>query len=327
MKENDIRNPDTFDKYLELVKEETERLFGDKSSFTEYPCPACSGGDLTSEFRKNGFQYVSCKECHTLFVNPRPGFDSLKAFYSNSSATEFWVNSFFKPVIEARRKNIFKPRAENISGVIQGKKNLIIGDIGAGFGLFLEELKSILPDNRYIAIEPSREMSGICAGKKLEIIDCCLEEITGLEENFDLLSAFEIIEHLYDPSAFFKKACGLLKPGGYFFLTTLNIEGFDIQLLWDNSRCFIPPVHLNFFTPDSLSGLLEKSGFSIIRKETPGRIDWDIVENFLKKGNTRLDKFWNLVSEKKGENCKRELQEWITKNNLSSHMRILAKRQ
>jgi SAM-dependent methyltransferase/ribosomal protein S27E len=326
MKEEDIRKRDIFNKYLELAKEDAGRLFTEKHSFVSFNCPACESSKLVFEFEKRGFKYVSCERCSTLFVNPRPSFNDLKIFYANSPSTRFWVNEFFKPVAAVRREKIFKPRAEYISKVIDKNKLLIIGDIGAGFGLFLEELRKILPDNHYIAIEPSSEMADICIEKKLETKCMCLEDMGDSKVGFDILTAFELSEHLFEPVSFFKKAYSLLNPDGYLFLTTLNGKGFDILLLWNNSKSIEPPHHLNFFNPTSIKYLLERIGFEIIEISTPGMIDWDIVEGMIKNENVNAGKLWNLLAYKNDEECKIELQEWISKNNLSSHMRILARK-
>jgi SAM-dependent methyltransferase len=325
MKEEEIRKRDVFNKYLELVEKDVKDFF-EFNSFIETNCPACGSSDFLFEFEKLSFKYVSCKKCSTLFANPRPPFKVLNEFYSTSTSTNFWVNEFFKPVAEMRRKKVFKPRAEYISKVIDKNKLLVIGDIGAGFGLFIEELRKILPDNHYIAIEPSGEMADICIEKGLETKCICLEDINDLERDFDLLTAFELSEHLFQPVSFYRKAYSLLKPEGYLFLTTLNGKGFDIMLLREKSKSIAPPQHLNFFNPTSIKYLLERIGFEIVEISTPGMLDWDIVEGMIKNEGIKQGKFWDLLAKEGSEMCKKELQNWIAKNNYSSHMRILAKK-
>ncbi len=168
MKEEEIRKRAVFNEYLELVEKDVKELF-DFKSFTKTNCPACDNNDSNYEFEKLGFRYVSCKNCFTLYVNPRPPIETIKEFYSKSPSTSFWVNEFFKPVMNVRREKIFKPRAEYISKMFDKNRVRVIGDIGAGFGLFLNELRKILPENKYIAIEPSIEMYDICNKNGLEV--------------------------------------------------------------------------------------------------------------------------------------------------------------
>jgi len=324
VKESEIRNKETLNKYLELVEKDV-RSFLKPEDFLEVRCPACGNGGWLFKFQKMGLKYVSCEKCRTLFVNPRPGNEALKEFYSKSPSTDFWINEFYKPVAEIRRKKIFVPRAEYIGSKLDSAKKYVIGDIGAGFGLFIEELKNIRPDNRYVAIEPSVEMANICRDKKIEVKCACLEEINGMDEKFDLLTSFELAEHLFEPLSFFKKVHSLLKPGGHFFLTTLNGLGFDILLLWDRSKS-IAPHHLNFFNTASIRMLLESLGFEVTEISTPGRLDWDRVEEGITDGDAATGKFWQFLAEKGTQKSKNELQDWISKNNLSSHMQVVAKK-
>lgn len=327
MKENDIRKKEVLDKYLELVEKDAARLF-DFGSFINICCPACNSGNFVREFIKSGFIYVSCKACSTLFANPRPPLQALKDFYSSSSSTAYYVKEFFAPVAESRREKIFHPRAEYISRIIKTKKNeMIIGDVGAGFGIFLEEIKKLMPAKDYIAIEPSVEMSDICANKGFNVKRSYFEEIDDMPDTFDLLTSFELIEHLFKPKDFFKKAHSLLKPGGHLFFTTLNGRGFDIQTLWERSKTVSPPHHINFFNTYSMRILLEGLGFDIIDISTPGELDWDIVEGMIKNEKISAGKFWDTLAKEGSEECKKELQDWIVKNNLSSHMRVLAKKK
>ncbi len=325
MKEEEIRKRDVFNKYLELVEKDVKDFF-EFNSFIETNCPACGSSDFLFEFEKLSFKYVSCKACATLFVNPRPTFEILREFYSKSPSTIFWVNEFFKPVADVRREKIFRPRAEYISNMLAGNRRYVIGDIGAGFGLFLEELRKILPDNQFIAIEPSQEMADICYSKGIEVQCMFLEEINEMKGRFDLLTVFELIEHLFDPGLFLDHARNLLKPNALLYLTTLNVYGFDIQTLWGKSKSVVPPHHLNFFNPTSIKYLLEKIGFEIIEISTPGILDWDIVEGMIKNENVDMGRFWNLLANEENEKCKREFQNWISRNSLSSHMRVVAKK-
>ena len=298
MKEAEIRPRNTFNEYLKLAKEDADNIFSDKTNFISNNCPGCNGKKNQLAFEKHGFNYVECISCDTLFVNPRPTEKDLMLLYEDSISTKFWVNDFFMPVAEERRKKIFRPRAEYISTKLyELGNNKRIGDIGAGFGIFLEELRAFLPNSKLIAIEPSKEMASICRGKELYVIESSLEMIKPDENNFDLLTCFELFEHLYDPRAFLKKVYEILAPGGYIFITTLNGLGFDIQLLWEKSKSVSPPHHLNFFNPNSIKSLILSLGFEITEVSTPGKLDWDIVENVYNNENVNPVKTDDGISE------------------------------
>jgi SAM-dependent methyltransferase len=224
-REDQIRPRGPFDTYLELVRNDCHRFFGTPDSFRRVACPACDSDDAQPEFEKEGFQYGQCRDCGTLYAMTRPGFESLQRFYTDSPSTDYWIKEFFSPVAEVRRQKMFKPRAEYVRERFGTDPRWVVGDIGAGFGLFSSELKALWPESRHVAIEPSAEMAALCDGAGLEVLCETLEGLSDQEEyagTFDLLTAFELFEHLHNPHTFAEAAFRLLKPGGRLMLTTLN---------------------------------------------------------------------------------------------------------
>jgi SAM-dependent methyltransferase len=326
MKESEIRNPKTHERYLQLVREDALSFFGDSRHLEETACPACRARRFQPEFVKFNFTYGTCQGCRTLYVNPRPKMAPLTDFYVNSPSSRYWVEEFFKPVAEARRERMFKPRARHVAELLPGLAKEKIGDIGAGYGLFLEELRCFWPEAEFFAIEPSPEMAAICRGKGLGVAEVMIEDLQGADGTFAVLTAFELLEHLHTPETMIRKAFSLLRPGGYFLATTLSGEGFDIQVLWENSRSVFPPHHLNFMNPDSLSALCRGVGFEIEAAETPGVLDWQIIEGCVQRNEVAVGRFWETVVRQGSAEAKQELQDWITKHRLSSHMRVLARK-
>jgi SAM-dependent methyltransferase len=326
MKEADIRSRETHNRYLALVEADAERLAHDRSAFSDVPCPACGGSNDRQAFAKAGFTYAECADCETLFVNPRPSFATLAQLYEDSPSTKYWVDEFFRPMAEARRAKIFRPRAQYVASRFPQLADGRIGDIGAGFGLFLEELRGLWPKATALAIEPSRDMAAILREKNIPVLEQMLEDVSGADAGFDLLTAFELFEHLHEPRKFLSRMHALLKPGGYVYLTTLNGQGFDIQLLWERSKSVSPPHHLNFINPRSMARLLERAGFVEVEVTTPGELDWDIVEGGWRAGESDPGRFFRTIATHAPDDAKRALQGWIRDHGFSSHLRAVARR-
>jgi len=326
LKEEDIRKRDVLNRYLELVGEDCEIFFRERAGYAKSACPACASESATRQFEKNGFEYAQCGQCRTLFVRNRPPYDKLVDFYTVSKSTAYWIRDFFLPMAEARRQAIFRPRADYIAGRFGTDPGWLIGDIGAGFGLFLEEMRASWPRCRYVAIEPSPEQAGICSKAGLTAECSTIEALRGYDARFDLLTAYELLEHLSDLRQFTEAVFRLLKPGGWFFMTTLNGEGFDIQVLWEKAKAVTPPHHLNFLNPESLEQMLVRAGFEVPSVETPGKLDWDIVEGMIRHEEADPGRFWTLLAQQGTAEGKREFQEWLSRNRLSSHMRVLARK-
>ena len=245
MKESEIRNSQVHDKYLDLVRQDAESLLRHKDLFTQSNCPVCLSEDLVDEFTKFGFGYQTCGSCRTLFVNPRPSLELLEDFYAHSESSRFWVTDFFLPMVEARRTKIFHPRAQQIVNLLSLRQGARVGDVGAGYGIFLEELRTLRPDLNLVSIEPSPEMAEICRSKELQVLEGVIENVRGFDGEFDLLCSFELFEHLHSPVEMVNAVFRLLRPGGVFYMTTLNGLGFDVLSVANN--------HSNDYGPEGMS--------------------------------------------------------------------------
>jgi 2-polyprenyl-3-methyl-5-hydroxy-6-metoxy-1,4-benzoquinol methylase len=329
MKNRDIRKKETFNEYFRLIEEDVNALVRfDK--MTHINCPACNGKIFDKAFEKTKFTYVECSSCNTLFANPRPSPENIIDFYRDSKSERYWVDEFFTPMIEARREKIFKPRVDEFLKRFtdEDMSDMIIGDIGAGFGIFLEELKKKAECKRLFAIEPSLAMADICRSKGLEVINKGFEDVTADEQNrFNILTSFELLEHLIDPYKFMLKVNDILGEKGYFMFTTLNGGGFDIQLLKEKCKAVFPPIHINFFNPESVRILAERSGFEVLDISTPGQLDWDKVECVYREEATDIGYFWRQVADNVSEEGKKSFQKWLSKNGLSSYMEVLLRKK
>ena len=97
--------------------------------------------------------------------------------------------------------------------------------------------------------------------------------------NACLTCSLEVFEHVHNPLSFLKKKVSITKKGGWVFFTTLGVDGFDIQLLWENSNSIYPPHHLNLLSVKGFKILCERAGLTNIKIITPGVLDTDIVKN------------------------------------------------
>lgn len=326
MKESDIRPKELFQKYLELSATDTETYF--ISSQREHlPCPACGNQTSHPAFEKSGFGYTVCRSCQTLYQNPRPPLEEFSRFYQESPSAQYWAKEFFPAVAEIRREKLFKPKVVELSRLCQNEnfKPAVVADIGAGFGLFLEEWRNLFPDTRTIAIEPNSEMADLCRDKKLEVIECFAEEASSLYGHVDLVVALEVIEHVHDPLVFCNSLNRLLCAGGRLLLTGLSVDGFDIQVLWEYAKSISPPHHINFMSIQGFKQLLKRAGFSRVDIFTPGKLDVDIVKNTVEERPDALNDqrfIRNLL--KLDENVLKEFQQFLSKHRLSSHCWIWA---
>lgn len=299
----------------------------DDDCFVQVTCPACGRDTNSYEFEKDGFNFNICDFCNTMYVSPRPNENKLLEYYGHSKSIEYFTKEILEKTKETRTEMIFKPRAQKIIDLlanIQLKRKVLV-DVGGGNGLFLESLDSTGAGfEKYINVEPSKEGANLTLERGFDVFNGFIEDFNS-DLKVDLITAFELIEHLFDPMTFLNKISSLLSNDGVLILTTPNIEGFDLLLLGSKSDNVSAPNHLNYFNPQSTKILLEKCGFEILHIETPGVLDLNIIENKANSGIKINDDFVSFLL-KKDEQTKNNFQKFLMDNNLSSNMMIVARK-
>jgi len=327
MKEDEIRPQKLMQKYIELSAKDSKKYFSSVER-ADLPCVACGLRDVKRQFAKYGFEYSLCNNCRSLYQTPRPNIESFEDFYRDSESSKYWAEVFFPSVAEARREKIFKPRVVKLTSICDDiglQVNRII-DVGSGYGIFLEEWRFRNPKTELLAIEPSFVLAEECRNKKINVVESMVENVQGYNDYADLVVCFEVFEHVDNPLDFINSLQSLVRPGGYVFISTLCIDGFDLQILWDKSSQISPPHHINFLSLRGFELLFERAGLSDIRITTPGLLDVDIVNNFMKKypGDLKINKFLKKILD--DNSISKEFQNFLASNNLSSHVWLIGKK-
>lgn len=325
MREDEIRPKNLYDKLLQLVAEDVDEYFS-TAKLEQITCPAC-GGHGTFVFNKNGFSFEECGVCDTLYVSPRPSLEAFETYYRNSKASEFWATTFYKETESNRRELLWKPKALMILNKINNyyPNTETIIDIGGGYGVFMEEFMKVHPI-KHIIIEPSSALASVCNAKGFNVVQNFLEKVTNKDigTGKKTFVSFELFEHLHSPLEFLTKVHSLMDNDDIFIFTTLSGKGLDIRVLWDKAKAVSPPMHLNFLNPSSIQILVEKIGFEVLEVSTPGKLDINILEN---NHNSIKDRFWRMFVKSATIQEKSAMQDYISNNNLSSHMMIIVRRK
>lgn len=174
-----------------------------------------------------------CNNCRSLFVqNAVQEIDSIK-LYSEGKSSERWSsNSSFE---EQKSKNIV-----NILGsILKNKINVL--DIGCNTGELLDFAQR--QGCKTFGVEYSRTSLELTKSKG-HIAFSNSDEIES--RLFDVITAFDLIEHLYDIPSFLNDCYNRLSLGGYLVLLTGNIHSLSSFLLGSNWWYVKYPEHIVF---------------------------------------------------------------------------------
>lgn len=327
MKEHEIRPAALMNRYIELSAKDAGECFGEVSR-AKVACVACGENDGSFQFEKNGFAYVRCAACCTLFQSPRPSRAAFEAFYRDSESSRYWAEVFFPAVAEIRREQMFRPRVDRITELCreQGIRVERLVDVGAGYGIFLDEWRARFPRTELLAVEPSASLARECRSKGLTVVEDIVEQMTGHECSADLVTCFEVLEHVHAPLDFVRGLTRLARTGGSVCVTTLCIDGFDLQVLWEKSTQIFPPHHINFLSVRGFEKLFAQAGLEDITITTPGQLDVDIVRNAAERDPGILAGHPFLRSLLAREGTPERFQEFLSENRLSSHAWITGRK-
>lgn len=236
-------------------------------------CNYCHGNKVRKVFDSIQFSVVKCVRCGLVYLSPRPDLLQIKKYYTleyfsnNEKGIGYRDYKGLNSDLEkeaVRRLKIIKNKTS--SG------NLL--DVGCGYGEFLLAASDsgfkvtgcdIIPDSvQYIRKQ-----------YHLNTFVCDMEQNNLPPGNYDIITAWDVIEHMTDPASVLQKFHQSLKKNAWLFMTTPNIESIDAKILKKHWYGFKKiPEHLYFFSPKSIKDMLEKTGFRNV-----GIINWGFQRN------------------------------------------------
>lgn len=327
--ENEIRPDRYYLRQKKIFENDGKKLIENKNKFVIVNCPACNSTAFKNIFTKYGFHFVDCLLCGTMYMNPRPTPKLLEQYYIYAENYIFWSKYIFPASEKVRLQKIVKPRVKKIIKICKkiNLKSPRLLEVGPGFGTFLQELSKKKYFKKCIAVEPNPSCANECIKKGLTVIRQPIEKIKQKTNLTNVIVSFEVIEHLFSPQKFIRSCHSLLSKKGLIILTCPNVRGFDISILKDKSD-IVDFEHLNYFHTNSLPILMKRCGFRILDISTPGKLDAELVRKKALLGifNISLHPFLKHILIEEWETLGIGFQKYLTQNNLSSHMWLVAQK-
>ena len=243
------------------------------------------------------FQFVKCKSCGLLRQNPHLKWDSLREFYPEN------YSSYLPKVsdISSRIKRIDKRYGlyKRVKFINNYKPSGNWLDVGSGTGRVLQEASEWKQWN-LMGIEPTIDAAEYSKrNSEVKIFQTRIEDFNNFSEYFDIVTMWDVLEHLENPIDSLKKVWSLLKPNGVFVFSIPNLISWDRKVFRKFWVGYDLPRHFYLFPPKLLSTILDQIGFSTLcRKCIAGShgalilnlmflntdIQSGLLNNFLKRG-------------------------------------------
>jgi SAM-dependent methyltransferase len=252
-------------------------------------CGLCGGTDSTLVHQDLGptrygaapasFGLVRCDDCGLVYLSPRPSTDEIGQFYPQEFYGELTArpsrsrgglaavyNRLF-PTADARRLASMLRLVRQHWPAAPGR----VLDVGAGDGTFLDHMARAgwKTEGTELSEDSARVAAERATGSRIHV--GAFEDLELQSSTYDLVTLWDVLEHLYRPLEALRKARTLLRPGGVLLVSVPNYQALEAQLMGRRWPHLDVPRHLHHFTPPVLSRMLAAAGFQERRTSTAYR--------------------------------------------------------
>jgi 2-polyprenyl-3-methyl-5-hydroxy-6-metoxy-1,4-benzoquinol methylase len=195
-------------------------------------------------------RHVKCRNCHLVYMNPIEKITKTNEYYHNAKNTH-------APTI---RDSYIRTAKSQVSLVKKHASGSNLLDIGCAQGFFL--FSAAQAGYRVKGIEISQDAAEYARMEfGLDVEAKAFEELEFPENHFDIVTLWQVLEHVPYPLDVLREVRKILKPGGLVAASTPNIAGLPSRLLrkkwWDIKR-----LHINEFSTKTLMDILRSAEFS-----------------------------------------------------------------
>ena len=242
-----------------IVNKETGELY--ENLTRPVKCCICGNEKGRLVFIKEGCRFIKC-ECGMVYINPQLKEEEAKNFYEVGDS-DLWIDVLLSPLQYEYDREKFRNTAKEISRYATPGKIL---DVGCSIGLFLNEAKE--EGWEVYGLELNKRACEVAKEKfDLDISPKTLEESGYPQNHFDAVSLWEVLEHVSDPTDLLVQVNRILKENGTLIILVPNINSLAVRVMHEKSSAF-GKNHLWYFSPATLTKLLKKTNFNVIKVST-----------------------------------------------------------
>lgn len=206
-------------------------------------------------------QIVECVHCGYVYANPRLAEEQLLAAYAAVEDSTYVQERAGRELTFQRHLQ----HMEKIVGVANGRSLL---DVGAYIGIFVEVAAAA--GWQVCGVEPSSWAVMEARKRGLLVIEGTQDAPALQGKQFDVVTMWDVIEHVDDPTVELRKAYHLLKPGGWLVVHTMDVASLAARLMGPRWP-WLMDMHLHYFSQTTLTQMMWNVGFEVVWSGVRGR--------------------------------------------------------
>jgi SAM-dependent methyltransferase len=242
------------------------------AAFEIVGCPICGSSEQMPRYAlpdlayytAGTFHLVTCRACGCLYQSPRPTQTAVKDYYPGDYEPH-------RKAIEEQtgysalrwlKHMQLRTRCLQVSRLRPTGRLL---DVGCSTGLFLNEMRRygawelVGVETDALATQYGRERFG------LMIHEGQVEDFSWSGAPFDVITLWDVLEHLPNPGAALRRLRDLLAPGGHLIVSVPNLDSVDARVFGPWWTGLDPPRHFSVFRSCDITRLLQASDLSVRR--------------------------------------------------------------
>lgn len=239
-------------------------------------CPLCNHDEtqllvespdlLLAHPDEHVFRLVTCQHCGHIYQNPRPTIESIGHYYPPDYAPfQKAIDDEPSPWVRFNRRR-WQHKICSAVHTYAGKPGRIL-DIGCATGLFLDGMKSLGWET--VGVEPSDVAAQYARTRMgLNVFHGTLESAAFPDSSFDVVTLWDVFEHLHDPIATLAEIRRILRPDGKLVISIPNPDSFEAHFFKQHWLGWDLPRHLNLFRPLHLETRLRSLGIAVEHKRS-----------------------------------------------------------
>lgn len=220
-------------------------------------CPVCKGESFSMWGKAEKYVIFTCIKCGLGITSPFPSVKDIQMTNQAIYQVEKRIQAYL-----SRRRYFEKRYRRYLTNIKLFRQSGRLLDVGCNIGLFLNIAREA--GFAVTGVELNRDCAEYARSAfHLEIFSGYLEQLTFDDQGFDVVTLFDVIEHIPDIHAFLAEIERILKPGGLLVVQSPNISSVMAMLTRGKWNWLSPPDHLYHFSPESLAMLIKSHDFDL----------------------------------------------------------------
>jgi 2-polyprenyl-3-methyl-5-hydroxy-6-metoxy-1,4-benzoquinol methylase len=234
-----------------------------------YSCSLCNGNRTTPIVKKSGFSIVKCNDCNFVYVNPRIKNDEIENIYKHN----YFKNKDYGYIGYEQEKRL---RVKNFERWLNDAKQFLPGnnttldalDVGCAAGYCLEVMQG--KGWNAEGLELDEDMFTRLANEGQAVYRSPLESFES-NKKFQVITLFDVIEHIPHLDLAFKKLSDLVDVNGVIIMVTPNHNSLQRKVFAKRWFQYKPIEHIQYFTPHTLDIFAKRNHLQIVYQNKCGQ--------------------------------------------------------